>query len=184
MTTKANTKVVKTTPTTVHAENKAIKLSASEIRAVDLGKLIKTSDSITLSIDSVCQAERKARKGKEVGTAKSGDAFMVRLKETLIAEGYAGESDNKLSKCLTEVRKAINEGKPFKLNSYDAKRTGAKTAKSSEVKPSITIKIEGAPKVEDVAKAIREAINADTFREAYSDLAAYLVDALDEFEGI
>ena len=69
------------------------------------------------------------------------------------------------------------------MNPYDAKRKGAKTAKS-EAKPKITIKIEGAPKVEEVAKAMREAINSDSFREHYADLAAYLVDALVEFEGV
>lgn len=178
MTTKAKATTVKT-----HAENKAIKFSPSELRAIDLGKMIKASGTITLAMDSVCQAERKARKGKEIGTAKSGDAFMVRLKETLISEKYAADGDNKLSKALTEVRKAINSGNPFKLNSYDAKRKGAKTVKS-DAKPKITIKIEGAPKAEEVAKALREAVNSDAFRESYGDLAAFLVDALDEFEGV
>lgn len=183
MTTKQTTAVKKSTVKT-HAENKAIKFSPSELRAIDLGKLIKQSVTITAAINTVCQTERKARKGKEIGTAKSGDAFMVRLKETLISEKYASEGDNKLSKVLTEVRKAINTGSAFSLNSTsDAKRKGAKTAKS-DPKPKVTIKIEGSPKVEDVAKALREAVNSDAFREHYADLAAYLVDALNDFEGV
>jgi len=182
MTTKQTTAVKKSTPKT-HADNKAIKFSPSEVRAVELGKLITGTANLTLTINTVCQTERKARKGKEIGTAKSGDAFMVRLKETLISEKYAADGDNKLSKILSAVRVCINTGKDFLLNPYDAKRKGAKTAKS-EAKPKITIKIEGAPKVEEVAKALREAVNSDAFRESYADLAAYLVDALDEFEGV
>jgi len=178
MTTKTKATAVKT-----HAENKAIKFSPSEVRAIELGKLITGTANLTLTINTVCQTERKARKGKEIGTAKSGDAFMVRLKETLISEKYAADGDNKLSKILSAVRVCINTGKDFLLNPYDAKRKGAKTAKS-EAKPKITIKIEGAPKVEEVAKALREAVNSDAFRESYADLAAYLVDALDEFEGV
>jgi hypothetical protein len=182
MTTKQTT-AVKKSVTKTHADNKAIKFSPSELRAIELGKLIKSGATLTESINTVCQTERNGRKGKEIGTAKSGDAFMVRLKETLIAEKYASEGDNKLSKMLSAIRVCINTGKDFLLNPYDAKRKGAKTAKS-EAKPKITIKIEGAPKVEEVAKALREAVNSDAFRESYSDLAAYLVDALDEFEGI
>ena len=182
MTTKQTTAVKKST-TKTHAENKAIKFSPSELRAIDLGKLIKSGATLTESVNGLCQTERKSRKGKEIGTAKSGDAFMVRLKETLISEKYAADGDNKLSKMLSAVRVCINTGKDFLLNPYDAKRKGAKTAKS-EAKPKITIKIEGAPKVEEVAKALREAVNSDAFRESYSDLAAYLVDALDEFEGV
>ena len=178
MTTKAKATTVKT-----HAENKAVKFSPSEVRAVELGKLIIGTASLTLTINTVCQTERKSRKGKDIGTAKSGDAFMVRLKETLINEKYAADGDNKLSKILSAVRVCINTGKDFLLNPYDAKRKGAKTAKS-DAKPKITIKIEGAPKVEEVAKALREAVNSDAFRESYGDLAAFLVDALDEFEGI
>ena len=181
MTTKQTTAVKKST-TKTHAENKAIKFSPSELRAIDLGKMIFNSVTITGAINLVCQAERKARKGKEIGTAKSGDAFMVRLKETLVSEGYE-DGSNKLSKLLSAIRVCINTGKDFLLNPYDAKRKGAKTVKS-EAKPKITIKIEGAPKVEEVAKALREAVNSDAFRESYSDLAAYLVDALDEFEGV
>lgn len=179
MTTKTKATAVKT-----HAENKAIRFTPSENRAVEIGKLIKQGVTITIAINTICQAERKARKGKEIGTAKSGDAFMVRLKETLISEKYAADGDNKLSKVLTEVRKAINTGSAFSLNSTsDAKRKGAKTAKS-DPKPKVTIKIEGSPKVEDVAKALREAVNSDAFRENYGDLAAYLVDALNDFEGV
>jgi hypothetical protein len=182
MTTKSTTAAKKATPKT-HADNKAIRFNPSEVRAIELGKLIKSGSSITESVNGLCQTERKARKGKEIGTAKSGDAFMVRLKETLISEKYAADGENKLSKMLAAVRVCINTGKDFLLNPYDAKRKGAKTAKS-EAKPKITIKIEGAPKVEEVAKAMREAVNSGAFREHYSDLAAYLVDALDEFEGV
>jgi len=180
MTTKANAAKKSTTKT--HAENKAIKFSPSEIRAIELGKLIFNSVTITGAINLVCQAERKARKGKEIGTAKSGDAFMVRLKETLVSEGYE-DGSNKLSKLLSAIRVCINTGKDFLLNPYDAKRIGAKTAKSA-AKPKITIKIEGAPEVSEVAKALREAVNSDAFREHYADLAAYLVDALNDFEGV
>ena len=182
MTTK-QTSAPKKATTKTHADNKAVKFSPSEVRAVALGKLITGTANLTLTINTICQTERKTRKGKEIGTAKSGDAFMVRLKETLISEKYAADGDNKLSKMLSAVRVCINTGKDFLLNPYDAKRKGAKTAKS-EAKPKITIKIEGAPKVEEVAKALREAVNSDAFRESYGDLAAYLVDALDEFEGV
>ena len=175
--------IKKTSTVKTHANNAAIKLTQSEVRAIEIGQLIQQGLTITESINAVCQAERKARKGKEVGTAKSGDAFMVRLKETLVSEGYAKESDNKLSKMLNAVRVCINTGNKFVLNPHDTKRKGAKTAKSTEQKSKIVIKIEGKPDVSEVAEALRQAINDDAFRDNYGDLAAYLVDALDEFEG-
>ena len=99
-----------TKKTAVHKENKAIALTASEKRAVEIADLIKSGDTIGESMTKLCQAEHKARKGQAVGTVRSGDAFMVRLNERLADLGYTGST---LANKLTAVRIAVNEGKPF-----------------------------------------------------------------------
>jgi hypothetical protein len=167
--------------TTKHKENKAVVLTASELRAVKIADLIKSGDTIGESMNAVCQAERKARKNKPLGTVRSADAFMVRLNERLVELGYTGST---LANKLTAVRIAVNEGKPFAHKPYaQPAKKGAKPSKANETKPTVKLVIVKDATPKQVADGLRQAVNDKAFRESYSALAAFIVDALDEFDG-
>jgi len=156
-----------------------IKPSKQEQLAIDTANSIITVGTAQAEIDSNCQAIRKARKGKALGTVKSGDAVMIRFTETL---SEAGKSEQTVKNYATAFRKAVNDGVPFSMNAYrDAKKKGAKSTKSATKSVRVTIK--GEPNEAEVAKMLRDAVNAEKFRESYAQLAAFIIDALDEFDG-
>jgi undecaprenyl pyrophosphate synthase len=156
-----------------------IKYSKQEQLAIDTANGIVAVGTAQASIDANCQAIRKARKGKALGTVKSGDAVMIRFTETL---SQAGKSEQTIKNYATAFRKAVNDGVPFSMNAYrDAKKKGAKSTKSATKSVKVTIK--GEPSEAEVAKMLRDAVNAESFRESYAQLAAFLIDALDEYDG-
>ena len=131
------------------------------------------------NIDANCQTLHKLLKGKKLGTVKAGDAVMIRFTETLLK---AGKAEQTVKNYATAFRTAVNDGVPFSMNAYRAKGSkGAKGSKSNEVGIKLTIK--GEPTIEDVSKALREIFNAEKFRENYAELASFLTDALDEYDG-
>lgn len=154
-----------------------IKLSKQEVLAQEVGSLVGQVGSIQKDIDAKCQAIRTARKGKPVGTVKSGDAVMIRFME---AQQKLGLADQTIKNNLVTFRKAINDGKKYDVNANRAKR-GTKSSEANTISVKLTIK--GEPTESEVATMLREAVNAEKFRESYAQLAAFLVDALDEYDG-
>jgi len=162
----------------VHKENNAVKLSASEQRAVEIADLIKSGDTIGDSMTKLCQAEHKARKGKPVGTVRSGDAFMVRLNERLADLGYSGST---LANKLTAVRIAVNQGKPFAHKPYaQPAKKGAQTAPKGKAVNGVKFKADAKP--DDIVKGLRELFNKLKSADSTALLAGYLIDAIDEYE--
>ena len=163
---------------TTHKDNKAIALTASEQRAISIAELIKTGDTIGKDMDTLCKAEHKFRKGQPVGTVRSGDAFMVRLNESLIALNYTGST---LANKLTAVRIAVNEGKNFAHKPYaQATKKGASTAPKGKAVSGV--KFKGDAKIEDIVKGLREMFNKFKTDDSKVLLASYMIDALDEYE--
>jgi hypothetical protein len=163
-----------------------IKPATSAQRGAELAKVIKSGDTIGQSMDSICQAEHKARKGKNVGTVKSGDEFMIALNKGLIDLGYTGST---LANKLTAVRKAVNEGGSFQHKPYAvAKPKGAKPAQgkgnqAKAEKTGIVITLTGEPKAEEVSSVFRKFLNKIKANDKYSELASFMLDGLDEFDG-
>jgi hypothetical protein len=156
-----------------------VKYTQSENRAITIGNALVAGKNATATIDAECQTERKARKGKEVGTIKTGDVFMLRIQEVLIKAKWKEQS---IKNALTTVRKAVNKGDKFSLNPYrDATKKGAKSTKSNETGVKLVIK--GTPSAEEVSKALREIFNATGFRDKYAELASFMIDTLDEYDG-
>lgn len=155
-----------------------IKLSKQEVLAQEVGSLVGQVGSIQKDIDAKCQAIRTARKGKPVGTVKSGDAVMIRFME---AQQKLGLADQTIKNNLTTFRKAINEGKKYDVNANRNAKRGAKSSEANTISVKLTIK--GEPSEAEVASMLRDAVNAEKFRESYAQLAAFLVDALDEYDG-
>ena len=157
-----------------------IKYTKSEERAIVIGNALVAGRSATATIDKECKAERVARKGSEVGTLATGDAFMVRIAEVLTKANWKEQT---IKNALTTVRKAVNKGERFSLNPYrDATPKGAKVSKEGE-KQNLNLSVKGEAKTEDVVKALRNLFNKMKPKEQYAELASFLIDALDEFEG-
>jgi hypothetical protein len=162
--------------------------ATSAQRGAELAKVIKSGDTIGQSMDSICQAEHKARKGKNVGTVKTGDEFMVSLNKGLIALGYTGST---LANKLTAVRKAVNEGGSFQHKPYaKPKAKGAKPAqgkakgsKATEDKAGLTVTLTGEPEATEVSSVFRKFLNKIKANDKYSELASFMLDGLDEFDG-
>lgn len=156
-----------------------IKYTKQEQLAIDTAKGIVAVGTAQASIDANCKALHKLLKGKKLGTVKNGDAVMVRFTETL---AEAGKSEQTVKNYATAFRKAVNDGVPFSMNAYRA--TGKRGTKSSEANTiSVKLTIKGEPTESEVATMLRDAVNAEKFRESYATLAAFLVDALDEYDG-
>jgi len=167
---------------------KTTKPATSVSRALEIANLIKTGDTIGASMSELCTAEHKARKGKPVGTVTSGDEFMVTLNKSLIALGYTGST---LANKLTAIRKAINEGKGFEHKPYaKPKAKGAKPAqgkakgsKASDQKVGLTVTLTGEPEAKEVSSVFRKFLNKIKANDKYAELASFMLDGLDEFDG-
>jgi membrane peptidoglycan carboxypeptidase len=156
-----------------------IKLSKQEQLAVDTAKNIITVGTAQAEIDKNCQAIRTARKGKALGTVKSGDAVMIRFTETL---SQAGKSEQTVKNYATAFRKAVNDGVPFSMNAYrNTAKKGAKVSKANESKSIVKLSIVKDSPAESVSQGLRQAV--EQYREQYAELVAFVIDALDEFDG-
>lgn len=160
--------------------------ATSAQRGAQMAQVIKSGDTIGASMDSICQAERKARKGKEIGTVKSKDVFMVALHKGLVDLGYTGST---LLNKLVAVRKAINEGKSFEHKPYakpvkkGAQAGGTKGKKTATEKAGLTISLKGEPLPAEIATAFRSFLNKLKANDSYASLASFMIDGIDEFEG-
>jgi hypothetical protein len=155
-----------------------LKLTPSETRAVNIGNALVAGKNATATIDKECQAERKARKGKDVGLLSSGDGFMVRINEILIKAGWKEQT---IKNALTTVRKAVNKGDKFSLNPYrDASKKGSQAGKTVA---TTGVKFKGDAKLDDIVKGLRTMFNKFKENDKTMSLASYLIDALNDFEG-
>jgi hypothetical protein len=156
-----------------------VKYSANENLAIQTAETIVAVGTMSETINDNCQKIHKNLKGNKLGTVKSGDAVMIRFTETLTALGKAEQT---VKNYATAFRSACNEGKPFSMNAY--RKPSKKGAKGSESNSTgVKLVIKGEPTAEQVSKALREIFNAEKFREKYAELASFMTDALDEYDG-
>lgn len=154
-----------------------IKLTKLEVLAQDIAKGFIGVHGLQATIEENRKAMVKQLKGRKLKTAKAGGAEIIRFRETLEASGKYSEQTIK-NTCTTFL-KGVNENKPFSFNPYRTK--GAKSSEANTISVKLTIK--GEPSEAEVASMLRDAVNAEKFRESYAQLAAFLVDALDEYDG-
>lgn len=159
------------------------KYTAQEQLAISVANGIIAVGTAQASIDKDCQAIRKARKQKPLGTVKSGDAVMVRFTETLL---QAGKAEQTVKNYATAFRKAVNDGVPFSMNAYRAKASKGSQAgkgKTSDKAKAIAVKFTGEAKPSDIVKGLREMFNKFKAKDETAVLAGFLIDALNEYEG-
>ena len=117
--------------------------------------------------------------GIKVGTLKSDCAIMAGF---VSVAGKKLEGKSLENEC-SRFRKACNTGAPFSHNgTRDAKKRGAKTSKSAESASVVRLTIVKDSDISEVAQGLREALEGK--REQYADLVSFLIDAIDEFEGV
>ena len=180
----------KQTTTQVTTPN-VLTVTAHGKRAKELAKLHIQGISLTEAMGKVVKAEHAANEkaGRECGTVKSGDEFMVTLQSELIECGRYKAGSKALANLMSQVRKAVNNGTAFKHASSEkatreaaAKKTrGARQSVGEKSVVKLTIVKDA--QAFDVAEGLREAINSEKFRENYAELAAFLTDALNDFQG-
>ena len=158
----------------------APKFTKQEELAINTAQTIIMVGTATSTINENCKAIRALRKGKALGTAKSGCAVMVRFVETF--DGL-GKSEQTIKNYATAFKKAVDSGIDFSMNVYrKPKSKGANTTKSEDGKESVVkLTIAKDTSVEDFAKGLRDVLEGK--REQYAELVAFLIDAIDEFEG-
>jgi uncharacterized protein YktB (UPF0637 family) len=164
----------------------AVKTTVKSFNAVATAKLAadcnaKAGTFSALANDHAQAIHKYVKKaGIVVGTMKSDCAIMAAFVST--AEKTAKNAKVLENLCST-FRKACNTGSPFSHNpSRDAKKKGAKTSKSAETVAVVKLTIVKDSGIDEVAQGLREALEGK--REQYAELVAFLVDALDEFEGV
>jgi hypothetical protein len=159
-----------------------VKLSTQEVLAQTIASDILAVGNAQAKIDSNCQAIRKARKSKPLGTVKSGCAVMIRFTEVL---SKAGKSEQTVKNYATAFRKAVNDGVAFSMNAYRAKASkGSQAGKGSSASAStIRLEVKGEPKVEELSGALRKFLNKLKGQDQYAQLASFMLDGLDEFDG-
>jgi hypothetical protein len=155
-------------------------VTKQEQLAIETAESIIAVGTAQASIDENCQALHKMLKGVKLGTVKSGCAVMIRFTETLASHGKAEQT---IKNYATAFRRAVNEGVAFSMNAYrDSKKKGANTTKSEDGKDSVVkLTVAKDVSVEDFAKGLRDVLEGK--REQYAELVAFLIDAIDEFEG-
>jgi hypothetical protein len=169
MTTKSNTKAVKPV------------VSLSTI-AKSIGVSVVGAMTAQAVINEDCKKLHALvkKQGVKVGTLKSDCAIMAGFITPFIEKGLA---ESTIKNASTSFRKAVNEGKEYSNNPYrTATSKGASTAKSEDEKQAVVkLTIAKDATIEQVSEGLRSVFESK--REQYAELVAFLVDALDEFEG-
>ncbi len=166
-----------------------VKYTKQEQVAIQLAKDVVIGATIQSTIDNGIKELRTASKGKELGTVKSGDARMIRIQDTLQAsKGKDGKplKEQTIKNYMTAIRNAYNNNKPFSMNAYrDKVSKGAQTApKGASASASvIRLEVKGEPKVEELSGALRKFLNKLKGQDQYAQLASFMLDGLDEFDG-
>ena len=156
-----------------------IKLTKAETLAGEVGALVGQAGTINKTIDDKCQQIRTLRKGKPIGTVKSGDAIMIRFKE---AQEKLNLAEQTIKNNLTTFRKAINEGKAYDVNAI-RKAKGSQAGKGKPESKSLRFEAKGEAKADDIVKKLRELFNKLKAKDETAELASFLLDGLDEYEG-
>lgn len=137
-------------------------------------------DALTYKVNELAGSIHKYVKktGIKVGTMKSDCAIMG----AFVAEASKYYTNSKvLENLCSTFRKACNTGSDFSHNP-NRKKSGAKTTKSAESGAVVKLTIVKDSDIAEVAQGLREVFEAK--REQYAELVAFLIDALDEFEGV
>jgi len=163
----------------------AVKTTVKTFNPVEIAKLAadcnaKAGTFSALANDHAQSIHKHVKKaGLTVGTMKSDCAIMAGF---VSVAGIAAKGKVLENLCST-FRKACNTGSAFSHNpSRDAKKKGAKTSKSAESAAVVKLTIVKDSDITEVAQGLREALEGK--REQYAELVAFLIDALDEFEGV
>jgi len=162
-----------------------VKYTKQEQVAIQLAKDVVVGATIQATIENGIKELRVASKGKELGTVKSGDARMIRIQETLQAsKGKDGKplSEQTVKNYMTAIRKAYNDNKPFSMNAYRAKASKGSQAGKPKAKVN-GVSFKGEAKIEDIVKGLRGLFNKMKQDDKTAELASFLLDAVDEFEG-
>ena len=158
-----------------------VKYTKQEQVAIQVAKDIATGGTIQKTINDGITDLSKLRKGKPLGTVKSGCAVMIRVVETW--QGLK-LSEQTVKNYATAFRKAYNDNKPFSMNPYRAKVSKGSQAGKGKTTPATTgVKFKGDANLDDIVKGLRNMFNKFKENEKTANLASYLVDALDDFEG-
>lgn len=147
--------------------------------AKDTANFKAQGDSFTAKAnESAANLHKYCKKsGVKVGTMKSDCAIMAGF--VSVAEThYSGKV---LENLCSTFRKACNTGSDFSHNP-NRKKSGAKTSKSAESAAVVRLTIVKDSDISEVAQGLREALEGK--REQYAELVAFLIDALDEFDGV
>ena len=177
--------------TTKQTTTNVLTVTAHGKRAKELAKLHIRGITITEAMQGIVSEEYAANKKakRKCGTVSSGDEFMVTLQSELIESGRYKAGSKTLANLMSRVRQAINNGKAFQHASSEkaAKEAAAKKTRGARQsvgeKSVVKLTIVKDAQAFDVAQGLREAINDNKFRESYGELAAFLTDALNEFQG-
>lgn len=157
-----------------------VKLTSQEVLAQQVAGNIIVAGNATAEIDKGCQAIRKARKNKPLGTVSKGDAVMVRFVEVL---QKAGKAEQTIKNLATAFRNAVNKGVPFSMNAYRKPASKGSQAGKGEGKATTGVKFKGDATLDDIVKGLRSMFNKFKENDKTATLASYLLDGLDEFEG-
>lgn len=170
MTTKAKT----TKPAT--RKPAVVKIDAVKV-AHEIGKAVNAHGSLTGEINAKCEALRKAK--FKVGTYSSDCAIM----NAFLVEIKPGRNEGTAKNMASAFRKCVNDGRAWSFNpARSSSKRPTRASKSNETKAAVTLRVVKDTPEAEVAEALREAVNDEKFRGAYASLAAFLVDALDEYE--
>jgi hypothetical protein len=166
---------------TIKQTPKAVKTTTTfnpKLAAQQVAQYKAQGDSFTAKANETAQALHKhCKKAKiKIGTMKSECVIMA----SFVAEASKSYSDQVLANICTAFRKAVNEGVDFSQNPY--RKKGAKTTKSSEKSAVVRLTIVKDSSIEEVSQGLREVLEGK--REQYAELVAFLIDALDEFDGV
>ena len=147
--------------------------------AKDTASFKAQGDSFTAKANESASALHKyCTKAKiKVGTMKSDCVIMAGF--VSVAETYY--SGKVLENLCSTFRKACNTGSDFSHNP-NRKKSGAKTSKSAESASVVRLTIVKDSDISEVAQGLREVFEAK--REQYAELVSFLIDAIDEFEGV
>jgi hypothetical protein len=169
-----------TTPTSTVKPVSTGKASLNPVTTASaIGVAKRSGDSFKVEANRLCEILHKYCKSKKitVGTLKSDCAIMGAFLKELT---HLGEQS--IKNVATQFRGAVNEGKVFDLNKNRAEKKGAKASKANETKPVVKLTVVKGTDSYEVSEGLRTAVNDKTFRENYAELAAFLIDALDEFD--
>ena len=157
-----------------------VKYTKQETIAIQVAKDIATGGTIQKTINDGITDLSKLRKGKPLGTVKSGCAVMIRVVETW--QGLK-LSEQTVKNYATAFRKAYNDNKPFSMNPYRKPvAKGAQTSPKTKGAKVASVAFKGDATEVDIVKGLRNLFNKFKQDDKTASLAMFLLDGLDEYE--